>query len=77
MSCPFVHLVPYALAASEAELAEHYAQDAAALVAALAARPPRALLQVFPPDIHNPYPIGITLRAADDMRRVRCERTPA
>jgi len=59
-------IVPYP--EGEDVAAIHYARDAADLQASLTGRCEGQLLEVFPPSMHNPYPMGITLPSFNLMK---------
>jgi hypothetical protein len=61
------HVIPYAL---DEDPLEHYEEDARALLEVLRSSCDGLLLEVFQPEIHNPYPMGITLQLFLHMKRV-------
>lgn len=62
-----VHLVPYT---SDEEAREHFKQDHRTLIHLLESSFDGLFLDIYTPDIHSPYPIGITLSSFYRMRKI-------
>lgn len=62
-----VHLVPYW---SDGDAIKHYATDHNKLIELLTSSYDGLFLNIYSPEIHSPYPIGITLRAFYKMREI-------
>ena len=55
---------------SQTKALEDFKRDHVALCASLQDSCDGKLLEVYPPEIHNPYPIGVTLQSFTAMRDV-------
>ena len=62
-----VHLVPYT---SDEEAKKHFKQDHRTLIHLLESSFDGLFLDIYTPDIHSPYPIGITLHSFYRMRKI-------
>jgi hypothetical protein len=60
-------IIPYG---SEVDISEHYGKDYCEMIAELEKSCDGHLLETFPAEIHNPYPIGVTLNSFYIMKRV-------
>lgn len=60
-------IIPYG---SEVNVSEHYADDYREMITELEKSCDGHLLETFPAEIHNPYPIGVTLNSFYIMKRV-------
>lgn len=67
MASSLSQILPYAI---DEDLAEHYEEDHKSTIDILAQLNDGVLLEIFPAEIHNPYPMGITLISFYLMKKV-------